>query len=341
MDTIVEYIWLDADNKFRSKTKIMKNRLISNVDQLPCWNYDGSSTNQATTETSEVILRPIFLCNDPFREKNHKLAYCGTYDTSGNPLINNHYDNAYSVFDCIETHHYQPWFGMEQEFFIFDSSTNAPINFDIKNTQGKYYCSIDEHPKKERDIMEEFIERSSFAGINVCGINAEVAQGQWEFQVGPCQGILIGHTMMIARYILNRVAHLHSCKIDYSPKALGNDWNGSGCHTNYSTKFTRCGDEGKSGLEVIYEYISELEKVHSEMMKSYGDENELRMSGSCETADYNVFTHSIGGRNTSIRIGNDVARNTYGYFEDRRPASNCDPYLVSSLIFYHTCTKHD
>ena len=158
----------------------------------------------------------------------------------GNPLPNNYFDYADCIFDCIDTAHYQPWFGMEQEFFIFDASTNVPIDFNMNNKQGKYYCSIDENPIKERYIMEEFIEKTSHAGICVCGINAEVAQGQWEFQIGPCEGILVGHHMMMARYILNRIAHMHSCKINYDPKALGNDWNGSGCHTNYSIiRFTR------------------------------------------------------------------------------------------------------
>ena len=27
------------------------------------------------------------------------------------------------------------------------------------------------------------------AGVNISGTNAEVMPGQWEFQVGPCEGI--------------------------------------------------------------------------------------------------------------------------------------------------------
>ena len=69
----------------------------------------------------------------------------------------------------------------------------------------------------------------------------------------------------------------------------------------------------------------------------YGENNEERMTGNCETADYDIFTWSVGGRDVSVRIGNETYENKKGYFEDRRPGSNCDPYLVSSLIFKSCC----
>ena len=92
---------------------------------------------------------------------------------------------------------------------------------------------------------------------------------------------------------------------------------------------------------VIYEYIETLKDVHKEMMEEYGKDNNLRMTGNCETASYDVFNYSVGGRTTSIRIGNETNNDKKGYFEDRRPSSNCDPYLVAYLLFYHTCIKED
>ena len=340
MNTYLEYIWLDSNNHFRSKTKIIFNNLVVDLKDVPEWNYDGSSTGQADTNDSEIMLVPIFLCPDPFRGKNHRLVYCACYKDS-HALLNNNYSKATDVFDSASVNYYKPWFGMEQEFFIMDNETEFPINFNKSNKQGKYYCNIDEAPITERNIMEEFIEKSEFSRIKVCGINAEVAQGQWEYQIGPCLGIEIGHHMMISRYILCRIANKYNCHIDFSPKPLGNEWNGSGCHTNYSTIFTRNGDQEKSGLMVIYEYIEALKDVHKEMMEEYGKDNHLRMTGNCETANYDTFNYSVGGRTTSIRIGNETNSNKKGYFEDRRPSSNCDPYLVAYLLFYHTCIKCD
>ena len=62
----VEYVWLDHNQNFRSKTKVLTNHNPKR-DGLPMWNYDGSSTKQANGANSEVFIRPIKLCYDPFR----------------------------------------------------------------------------------------------------------------------------------------------------------------------------------------------------------------------------------------------------------------------------------
>ena len=54
------------------------------------------------------------------------------------------------------------------------------------------------------------------------------------------------------------------------------------------------------------------------------------MTGEHETAKYDVFSYGVANRGASIRIGNETQRQQKGYFEDRRPSSNMDPYLVTS-----------
>ena len=61
------------------------------------------------------------------------------------------------------------------------------------------------------------------------------------------------------------------------------------------------------------------------------------MTGKHETASYQRFTFGYGTRNTSIRIGNDTVKNNKGYFEDRRPASNMDPYIVTGILLKTSC----
>jgi glutamine synthetase len=174
-----------------------------------------------------------------------------------------------------------------------------------------------------------------YAGLTVSGINAEVAPEQWEYQIGPCTGIEYGDQMWISRYILERTAEEFNVHINYHPKPLGKgaDWNGSGGHTNYSTKKMR----EENGLDHILEAIKKLESKHEEHMTAYGKDNRDRLSGRHETASYDRFSSGVANRGASIRIGNNVYQERKGYFEDRRPASNMDPYLVTSMMFKTTC----
>lgn len=56
------------------------------------------------------------------------------------------------------------------------------------------------------------------------------------------------------------------------------------------------------------------------------------MTGKHETSSKDKFTFGIGNRAASIRIPSSTGANQCGYFEDRRPASDIDPYIVGSVI---------
>ena len=344
---IAEYIWLGGNSELRSKTKVLYNNSFdlnkNNIELLPEWNYDGSSTEQADGNDSEVIIKPVYACRCPFRKNGHILVLCETYKPNGEPLSNNYRVNAVNIFN--KNLDEEPWFGIEQEFFIINRKTGKPLGFPqygIPKPQGQYYCSIGSSNAFGRNIMEKHLEYCIYAGLQISGINAEVAPGQWEYQIGPCIGINSGDQVWMSRYILIRVAEIVGVDIEFHPKPLMGDWNGSGCHTNYSTKSTRDGiineDTGlkNTGLSVMYEHMKKLSIKHNEHMDVYGSGNELRMTGKHETASYDKFTYGVADRGSSVRIGNDVFKNKCGYYEDRRPSSNMDPYLVTSKLFETT-----
>lgn len=304
---------------------------------MPIWNYDGSSTQQASGSDSEVIIKPCAVYKCPFRKGDNLLVLCDTYRPNDDIVENNYRVWAKNIFnkqlDEI------PWYGIEQEYFLMNPETNVPLGFPknrYPEPQGQYYCSVGASDAYGRDIVEEHLQACLYAGINIGGINAEVAPGQWEYQIGPCIGIDSGDQVWMSRYILIRIAEKYGVNICLHPKPLTGNWNGSGCHTNYSTKNMRDGTKHKTGLEFINEAIQKLAKNHDEHMKVYGSDNELRMTGAHETASYNTFTHGCANRGASIRIGNETVQNKKGYFEDRRPSSNMNPYLVTAKIFETT-----
>jgi len=339
MTSLLEYIWIDGNGELRSKTKVVY-ELISDLSSVPKWNYDGSSTSQAINNGSdtEIILVPVKIVPDPFRRTGLKmntitnlnwLVLCSTYKTDGTPAPNNNRHQSVQIFN--ERLEDEPWFGLEQEYFMFDGINGL---WPVINSQTKWYCGIGHKQPIERLIAEEHLEHCIYSGLNISGINAEVAPYQWEYQIGPCVGIDSADQHMLSRYILERVSEKFGIVITYKPKPM-EDINGSGCHTNFSTVQTR----EPGGLEYIYKYIDLLAQVHQSHIQVYGEGNELRLTGHHETASIDKFSYGVGTRNTSIRIPNQVVKDRCGYFEDRRPAANIDPYLVTSKIFQTCCLK--
>ena len=347
---ILEYIWLDSNNNPRSKTKVSKNKLPYHIDTFTCedllsnldlWNFDGSSTGQATTEDSEIILRPVKCVKDPFRRQKEcflVLCECLNVDMTPNKFNTRNYANEIFKQHLIQ----KPMFGIEQEFFISSYSKDSkdtmvfqPICFSNKNwtlkEQGDYYCGIGFDNAQGRHIIEEAFYNLIYANLNITGLNAEVAPSQWEFQVCSI-GIDAADSLILTRYICNRSFERFNCGLDLSVKPR-KDLNGSGCHVNFSTKEMR----EENGYNKIKEAIDNLESKHLLHIKYYGSDNEKRLTGNHETSSIESFSFGIGSRNSSIRIPNETFKNKCGYLEDRRPSSTMDPYVVTSLLFTTSC----
>lgn len=340
MKIIAEYIWIGGNGELRSKAKTINlnpinnlqsnHKYIINLKDFPNWNYDGSSTNQANTESSEIILKPVAKYPCPFRKENNVLVLCDTYNLQNEPIGHRYSANEIFKIDLKQ----KPWYGIEQEYFIMDQY-NKPFNYKIdnKSKQGQFYCSVGTGNAMCRKLVDKHYEYCLYSGLSISGVNSEVAPSQWEYQIGPVEGINAGDQLYISRYILLRLSEEFNVYINFEPKPLDGKWNGSGCHVNFSTEETRHGTDKKTGLDFIINYIENLKKNHSLHMNHYGKDNNLRMTGSCETSDFNTFSYGTANRTASVRIPSIVIKDEKGYFEDRRPSSNMDPYLVTSLIF--------
>lgn len=363
MQFVAEYIWLDGKDNLRSKSRtvtvniptsdknISRQELESSIKEVGLykdWSYDGSSTYQADTTNSEIKLKPCAVYIDPFRRAPNVLVLCGTYDpATGNPMSNCLRPWAKEQFDKAPI--LKPWFGLEQEFYIMKTCVDhvteksvTPLGWgnNSPNKQGQYYCSVGSTNAFGRIIAEKAYHLCLEAGLNASGMNAEVGIAQWEIQIGPCQGVSAADQVMIMRYIMARVAEQHGAQINIDPKPIKSskgDWNGSGCHINYSTLLMREGGSGRTGLEYINDAIERLRLKHDEHMVIYGTNNKDRLSGSCETSSYDNFTSGVGDRGASIRIPIEVNADEQGYLEDRRPAANINPYLTTATMFKTTC----
>jgi len=335
-----EYIFIDADGDVRSKCRTLASNKVA-LDQLPDWNYDGSSTNQAPGEDSEVIIKPRAIFKDPFRGGDNILVMTDAYTPAGVPLPTNTRAPAADIFDKYEKagNDKDPWFGLEQEYTLFNMDLTTPLGWPqggYPGPQGPYYCGSGADRSYGRSISEAHYKACLFAGLEISGTNAEVMPGQWEYQIGPSTGIAAGDEMMISRYILKRVCEDFQVHVTLDPKPIPGDWNGAGMHTNFSTEKMR--KEG--GMSLIESAIKKLGNKHQEHIAAYGEGNERRLTGKYETADINTFSYGVANRGCSIRIPRSTDADGYGYLEDRRPSSNCDPYVVTSKVM-DTCCDPD
>lgn len=324
-----EYIWIDGtkpDPLLRSKTKI-----VDNDQEPPVWGFDGSSTNQAPGKSSDCVLKPVFVCPDPIRGGNNKLVLCEVLTIE----MDAHASNTRSQCAALARRHsdQDTWFGLEQEYTLFRDG--RPLGWPeqgFPGPQGPYYCSVGGDYVFGRDIVEEHLSACLAAGLEISGINAEVMPGQWEFQVGPLVAPLVADQLIIARWLLSRISEKYGVHVSLAPKPVKGDWNGAGCHTNFSTAAMR------ESYDKCIQAAQALGERHALHIENYGAGIEERLTGLHETCSYREFKYGVSDRGASIRIPWQVAKEGRGYIEDRRPAANCDPYIVTRLILDAVCS---
>lgn len=324
--TKLEYIWLDGytpEPSMRSKTKIVDLTYtdIPDLSHVPGWSFDGSSTEQAEGSSSDCLLKPVAIYPDCQRD-NAFLVLCEVLaaDESVHP------SNTRGGWEDDE----DLWIGFEQEYTLMEDG--LPLGFPkngYPGPQGPYYCSVGHNRAVGREIVEAALDAQLEAGLAITGINAEVMMGQWEFQLFAKGAKKACDDLWVARYILCRTAEQYGVDVELHPKPVKGDWNGSGMHTNFSTSKIR--EEG--GEEFIKGICEKFRPVHNEHIAEYGSSNEQRLTGLHETQAIDQFSFGVSDRGASIRIPVGTVQDGWkGYLEDRRPASNADPYRVAGRI---------
>lgn len=356
---LADYIWLDGSKPVQKLRT--KNRFLPEGTSPPDWDFDGSSTEQSQGDNADLILCPVFSVKNP-TSPGDVIVLCEVLNQDGTPHESNTRAKLRHILEARVVGGMNPWVGFEQEFFFFKYGVplgfiKKPVKIDspdgidsfvskvvpISGPQGPYYCGVGAENLYGAEIMEKFILSCELSDLPIYGSNAEVAPGQWEFQIGPRPGdcdldlLDICDSLWIARFLLAKIALSHGVSVVYHPKPLGKDedFNGSGMHTNFSMASWR----EPNGLHEIMAAVSLLEEKHKETINSgdYGTDLDQRLTGKHETCDINTFRVGNSDRKASIRIPNRVVRSRQGYLEDRRPGANADPYRVAARLTSIVC----
>tara|TARA_Y100000004_G_scaffold98213_1_gene110021 strand:- start:3788 stop:4774 length:987 start_codon:yes stop_codon:yes gene_type:complete len=324
----LEYLWLDGctPTQIRYKTKVVKEPLkIPEWGFDPIWGFDGSSTEQADGNSSDCVLKPVRVYPNPL-EENSSIVLCEVYNVDDTP----HKSNSRKLLEDVISDSIDEWVGFEQEYTLFKDG--RPLGWPEVGEpapQGDYYCGRNIGENISREHLNACIK----AGISICGTNAEVMLGQWEYQIGAGGSLNMSDDLWVARWLLERICEKNGVSVSLHPKPIEGDWNGAGCHTNFSTKEMR--EDG--GYQKIIEACEKLSNNPQEHIEVYGIDNDKRLTGLHETCDINTFRFGVSDRGASIRIPWQVERDGKGYLEDRRPSSNCDPYKVSYRLIKTIC----
>lgn len=324
----LEYIWLDGyrpEPNLRSKVKVIDTESwLVTINNIPEWSFDGSSTKQAEGNYSDCILKPVRVYKNPLNKGSipSYFVLCEVNYSDGTPHISNtRADVGYDDGNL--------WFGFEQEYTIIKDG--RPLGFPINGypePQGKYYCGVGNEQVNGREFVDKHMEMCIEAGIDITGTNAEVLLGQWEYQVFSKGMLKSADDLWISRYILQRMSEEYGFKIEFHPKPVSGDWNGSGLHCNFSNRRMR-----EDGEEEYFNSIFRAFDVrHNLHINCYGSNNELRLTGKHETQSIDKFSWGISDRGASLRIPLSTSKEWKGYIEDRRPASNADPYKIVGII---------
>ncbi|MEI7823103.1 MAG: glutamine synthetase beta-grasp domain-containing protein [Verrucomicrobiota bacterium] len=332
----LEYIWLDGYEpvpNLRGKTQVKEFSSFPKLEELPMWGFDGSSTRQAEGKNSDCMLKPVAVFPDSTK-KNGVLVMCEVMNPDG---VTPHPSNSRAgILDDPGA-----WFGFEQEYFLYQDG--APLGFpaggNFPPPQGEYYTGVGFKNVGDiaREIVDTHLDLCLDAGINHEGINAEVAKGQWEFQIFGKGSKRAADEMWIARYLLIRLCEKYGVDVNFHCKPLGKDvdWNGSGMHANFSTEHMRT----VGGKEYFEALMGAFDKYKNEHIAVYGPDNHLRLTGLHETQSIDKFNYGIANRGASIRVPHSFVNNGYkGYLEDRRPNSQGDPYQIASRILQTIAT---
>ncbi len=326
MITKLEYVWLDGympEPNLRSKVKVCDLDSWS-VETLPEWSFDGSSTKQAEGHFSDCILKPVRVYENPLNKGTIRSLFvlCEVMNPDGTP----HETNTRAK---IGKEQEDLWFGFEQEYTIMKDG--RPLGFPdngYPEPQGKYYCGVGNGQVHGREFVDKHMEYCIKANIDITGTNAEVLLGQWEYQVFSKGKLKAGDDLWMSRYILQQMSEDYGFKIEFHPKPVQGDWNGSGLHCNFSNDRMR--NEG--GEEYFKNIFRAFDVRHELHIENYGSDNHLRLTGKHETQSIDKFSWGVSDRGSSIRVPLSTAKEWKGYVEDRRPASNGDPYKIVNVI---------
>lgn len=189
-----------------------------------------------------------------------------------------------------------------------------------------------------RQVADAHVKACSYAGVKLYGSNVEAVIAQWEYQIGPLPGVEAGDHLWISRYILQRVAEDFDVVVSFEPRPFkGLKLPGCAGHINFSTKSSR----SEGGFDWINQAMAKLELKHELHLAAYDPRkeksNEERLQGNLMATPRRQFSAGVATKNVCVRVPRQTQAAGRGFFEDRRPGANVEPYRAMQALVETLC----
>ena len=331
------------------------------------WNVNGHDMYPNSLappgDYSDVILRPVYIIrneylNSKFNSDCYYLCMCQTFDHYMKPLSNNNYYHNLEIMKNDMDN--LPCFSFEQSYYLVKEKDNEfnldwlPKDYKDDAKMRKYdlnwlpqnfknqaksilnsgipmsrSCGVGTEHIQGRECTHLIYNLGLNSGLYLSSIKAGRSQGNWKINVGPVYGIEACHQLWLLRYLITIISEEFKFKVLFNVKTIPDISTNNYLHTNFSNKIMREKFDDEEAQNKVYSYIlkyvNKLGKKHKKTIENYGWDNELINE---EYGNFKCIEGNRGGGRGVVRIPWHVCKNKYGYFEDRRPLSYCDPYVV-------------
>ena len=212
------------------------------------------------------------------------------------------------------------WFGFEQEYFFYKDG--RPLGFPTavirrRRARTTPASATRMSARSRARSSREHLDLCLAAGINHEGINAEVAKGQWEFQIFGKGSKKAADEMWMARYLMQRLTEKlrHRHRVSTASRSATPTGTARACTP--TSRPPTCARVG--GKDYFEELMEAFEKNLMDHIAVYGPDNDMRLTGKHETAPWNKFSYGVADRGASIRVPHSFIKNGLQGLSGRPP----------------------
>ena len=303
---VLEYICLDSESKFRSKT-VFSTKPIEEIEEVV---VDSMMISNVVVESHDIILVPVkCIKNHLIRDDKHWLVMCEIRYPNGSI----HKYNTRDPLQNLLREHSDYEVALTQQFVLFNNE-KKPIGWHDGIDLMKNYSSKLDHMQHSQEIIDMLIENLLHVGIGISNIQMERMVSRWSVTFQQKSVLEACDELFLVRYLLQRLCGNKNVLVSFHPEPIKSSKIYSRCYLKMTSNKMR----QENGIVDIDRACKKLELKHLEQHKTLCQYNGKHFSYGQNSSRYDVVIH--------------LDTDNSGYLEDKRASGDCDIYVISEKI---------